>query len=154
PYVTAVGGTDLQWPLVESTHPPSTYWNAANNATTGASAKGYMPEMAWNTTCTNPLLLNIYTSYSSVEEFCNAAISPDPGLVIMGAGSGGVSDCTVNSTTDTSTTFDPSSCSGGYAKPSWQKGVTGIPADGKRDIPDVSMFASYGFQQSTGIPGT
>jgi hypothetical protein len=28
------------------------------------------------------------------------------------------------------------------AKPSWQSGVTGIPADGKRDLPDVSLTAA------------
>ena len=32
----------------------------------------------------------------------------------------------------------------GYAKPSWQSGLSGIPADGVRDIPDVSMFAGTG----------
>lgn len=28
------------------------------------------------------------------------------------------------------------------AKPSWQTGVPGIPSDGKRDVPDVSLYAS------------
>jgi hypothetical protein len=32
----------------------------------------------------------------------------------------------------------------GYRKPKWQQGVLGIPADGVRDVPDVSMFASDG----------
>ena len=32
----------------------------------------------------------------------------------------------------------------GYAKPSWQAGIAGIPADGVRDIPDVSLFAADG----------
>ena len=153
PFVTAVGGTDLQWPFVEATSPVSTYWNASNDAH-GASAKGYMPEMSWNVTCTNPLLLNVFTGYTSNEALCNDAISGDPGLVEMGSGGGGVSNCTVNSTTSSSTTWSPSSCSGGYAKPSWQTGVAGIPADGKRDLPDVSLFASYGFRQSTGVPGS
>lgn len=147
PYVTAVGGTDLQWPFTEAIHAISTYWNSTNDAH-GASAKGYMPEMSWNDTCTNPLLLNIYNSYGSSEALCNAAIDGSPGLVEMGAGSGGVSHCTTPSGTA------PSTCSGGYAKPTWQTGVTGIPADGKRDLPDVSMFAAYGFQSSTGIPGS
>jgi subtilase family serine protease len=31
----------------------------------------------------------------------------------------------------------------GYAKPSWQTGA-GVPADGVRDIPDVSLFAADG----------
>ena len=132
PYVTAVGGTDLQWPFVGATHPASTYWNSTNDSH-GASAKGYMPEMAWNDTCTNPLLLNVFSETSN-EELCNDAINGDPGLLEMASGSGGVSTI--------------------YAKPSWQAGVTGILNDGKRDLPDVSMFAAYGFQQSTGIPGS
>jgi len=133
PYVTAVGGTDLQWPFVSGEL--STYWNTSNDAH-GASAKGYMPEMAWNDTCSNPILLNVFTSYSNVEDLCNAALNSSgyTGLVEMASGSGGVSSI--------------------YSKPSWQKGVTGIPADGMRDIPDVSMFAAYGFQSSTGLPGS
>ncbi|HTQ85225.1 MAG TPA: Ig-like domain repeat protein [Candidatus Solibacter sp.] len=34
-----------------------------------------------------------------------------------------------------------------YGKPSWQSG-TGVPTDGKRDLPDVSLFASNGFTES------
>jgi hypothetical protein len=34
-----------------------------------------------------------------------------------------------------------------YSKPIWQSG-TGIPSDGKRDLPDVSLFASNGFTGS------
>ena len=60
-------------------------------------------------------------------------------------GSGGASNCTVNSTTNSTTTPNPASCSGGYAKPTWQTGVSGIPTDSKRDIPDVSFFAGNGF---------
>jgi subtilase family serine protease len=29
-----------------------------------------------------------------------------------------------------------------FPKPSWQKGVAGIPNDGKRDLPDVSLYSS------------
>ena len=155
PYVTAVGGTDLQWPFVAATHPYTTYWNTTADAH-GATAKGYMPEMSWNTTCSNPLLLSVYTSYANVEALCNAAISALPSLVEMASGGGGVSNCTVNSSTPTSTTWSPASCSGGYAKPSWQTGVAGIPADGKRDLPDIALFGSYGWGQldSTGLPGS
>jgi Pro-kumamolisin, activation domain/Abnormal spindle-like microcephaly-assoc'd, ASPM-SPD-2-Hydin len=153
PYVTAVGGTDLQWPFVQATKPISTYWNATNDVH-GATAKGYMPEMSWNGTCSNPILLNVYTAYANTEALCNAANLALPGLVQMGSGGGGVSNCTVNNTTSTSTTWFPASCSGGYAKPTWQAGVAGIPADGKRDLPDISLFGSYGFASSTGIPGS
>src|SRR6202012_1895238 len=58
-------------------------------------------------------------------------------LVQIASGSGGISNCT----TPSGTTI--ASCSGGYAKPSWQTG-TGVPADGKRDLPDVSLFAADG----------
>jgi hypothetical protein len=34
-----------------------------------------------------------------------------------------------------------------YSKPSWQSGA-GVPSDGKRDLPDVSLFASNGFTGS------
>jgi hypothetical protein len=42
PYNVAVGGTEFN-----DTASPSTYWNASNNSQM-ASAKGYIPEMAWN----------------------------------------------------------------------------------------------------------
>ena len=32
-----------------------------------------------------------------------------------------------------------------YGKPKWQMGVTGVPNDSRRDQPDVSLFASAGF---------
>jgi subtilase family serine protease len=32
-----------------------------------------------------------------------------------------------------------------YSKPNWQLGVTGMPNDSHRDLPDVSLFASSGF---------
>lgn len=38
--------------------------------------------------------------------------------------------------------------SGTYGKPSWQLGVTGMPNDNHRDLPDVSLFASPGFNGS------
>ena len=159
PYVTAVGGTDLQWPFVAATHPYTTYWNTTADVH-GATAKGYMPEMSWNTTCSNPLLLTVYTAYANVEALCNAAANSTTistwSLVEMASGGGGVSACTTNSSTPTSTTWFPNSCSGGYAKPSWQTGVAGIPADGKRDLPDISLFGSYGWGQgdNTGLPGS
>ena len=61
--------------------------------------------------------------------------------VVPVGGSGGVSACTTPNGTA------PANCSGGYAKPSWQTG-TGVPNDEKRDIPDVSLFASNGFAGS------
>ena len=47
---------------------------------------------------------------------------------------------------DNSTQSGLSASGGGasalFAKPSWQKGVAGIPNDGKRDLPDVSLYSS------------
>jgi subtilase family serine protease len=145
PYVTAVGGTDFDWN--KSTN-QSTYWNATNDPTTGASAKGYIPELPWNSTCTSSWLLAQTTATSS-EVVCNSEdkVSFLEPLVRVTGGSGGVSACT------TSTGGVLASCGGGYAKPAWQTG-TGVPADGKRDLPDVSLFASDGWPPLTGPVGS
>jgi subtilase family serine protease len=56
-------------------------------------------------------------------------------------GSGGPSGCAVGN--PTSAGIVSGSCRG-YAKPYWQN-LVGVPNDGVRDIPDVSLFASNGF---------
>jgi len=153
-YDTAVGGTDLNW-----ASSPATYWSASNNSGTGANARGYIPEVPWNDTCANPLVLPAlesdarYLGVSGVtdaESACNFLIDDSSWiltnygadlawLVDTVGGGGGASACT------TIYGGNPTTCSGGYAKPAWQTGVTGIPADGLRDLPDVSFFASSGF---------
>jgi len=145
PYVTAVGGTDFNWN--KSTN-QSTYWNATNNPVTGASAKGYIPELPWNSTCASTWLLAQTTAANS-EAVCEADDSYSflQPLVKVTGGSGGVSACT------TSTGGMFASCAGGYAKPAWQTGV-GVPADGKRDLPDVSLFASDGWPNGTALVGS
>jgi hypothetical protein len=130
PYNVAVGGTDFN-----DLSNPATYWTTNNNLTTQASALSYIPEIPWNDSCTNPLLATVGYS-SNAETNCNDSRLIN--LVSVEGGSGGVSKCT----TPTGTTA--ASCAGGYAKPSWQSG-SGVPPDGKRDIPDVSLFASNGF---------
>jgi hypothetical protein len=155
PYDTAVGGTDLNWCSTNGTAPcvAAPYWNATNSTTTGASAKGYIPEVPWNDTCTNPIAVaalnaSLKTTLTATQ-ICDgiytgqiSSATDEAGLQslvnVVGAG-GGVSACT---TSDGQTV---ASCTGGYAKPSWQANVTGIPADGKRDVPDVSFFAANGF---------
>jgi hypothetical protein len=133
PYVTAVGGTDFYWQGA-----PTTYWNSSNSASNGSSAKGYVPEEVWNSTCTSSYLV-AYFGEPSAEALCNDASDSETyyNLVVIGAGSGGISNCTAPTGSTIAT------CTGGYAKPSWQTG-TGVPADGKRDVPDVSLFASSG----------
>jgi subtilase family serine protease len=129
PYNVAVGGTDFNDPFN-----PQTYWNPTNTSPTLESAKGYIPEVPWNDSCTNPVLSQVGFS-SNAETRCNDPQLINDGLIWTVGGSGGVSNCTVNSQ-------HLGSCSGGYAKPSWQVGTLN---DGKRDLPDVSFFASNGF---------
>jgi subtilase family serine protease len=158
PFNTAVGGTDFNWGSAAAT-----YWSAANSSTTTASALGYVPEVPWNNTCVNPLVLPpiegdaAYLGVSGVEDAesaCNfiaynwSNILNNYGvdlawLLDTVGGGGGPSNCTLSNQGYVST------CSGGYAKPAWQGNVPGIPADGKRDLPDVSFFASNGFLGSS-----
>ncbi|MGA7224922.1 MAG: S53 family peptidase [Candidatus Acidiferrales bacterium] len=132
PYNVAVGGTDFN----EFTN-PSQYWNSTNS-NTGASAKGYIPETTWNDSCTNAVWGTLGGLSTNAEANCNNA-SIAANIAPVG-GSGGVSGCTTSQGTI-------ASCSGGYPKPSWQTG-TGVPADNKRDVPDVSLFAGDGFAGS------
>jgi hypothetical protein len=131
PYNVAVGGTDFN----DFTN-PGTYWSTTNNPTTQESALKYIPESTWNDSCTNAIWETFSQLSTNPETNCN---NPQLNDVIIVAGSGGVSKCTTPSGST------PSSCSGGYARPAWQTGSGGFSSDGKRDIPDVSLFASNGF---------
>jgi len=139
PYNVAVGATDFN-----DVNNPGTYWSASNNGTTQLSALGYIPEMTWNDTCTNTFVYQDILGDSTALDGCNdiadqQILYDDYGIVVTNpvGGSGGMSNCT---------TYDgsnPLSCTGGYAKPSWQTGA-GVPNDGKRDLPDLSLFGSDG----------
>jgi subtilase family serine protease len=125
PYVTAVGGTDFS---DEVTGVSSTYF-AAHNRKGLESALSYVPEIAWNDNCTSPVLLGYLnaagmTTAGSPLAFCNSDVGANF-LDIVGGGGG---------------------ASAVYAKPDWQAvAIEGMPNDGVRDVPDVSMFASGGF---------
>ncbi len=139
PYNVAVGGTDFSDVLNGTTN---TYWNRTNTAAYG-SAVSYIPEIPWNDSCAGSLVVG-YMGYSTpygANGFCNSNIALQDGFVVVGAASGGPSNCA----TGAPSTFGVSNgtCKG-YAKPVWQSGVSGIPNDGVRDLPDVSMFASDG----------
>jgi subtilase family serine protease len=144
PYNVAVGGTDFN----DATN-PTTYWNSSNpSTTTEASVKGYIPETTYNDTCTNTIIESLIGSGGDIEADCNevATESNLDFLVEPGGGGGGVSACITSNfdTTNGDGTF--ASCSGGYAKPSWQSALT--VADGKRDMPDFSIFAGDGTIQN------
>jgi phosphodiesterase/alkaline phosphatase D-like protein len=136
PYNVAVGGTDLNW--INSS---ASYWNSTN-ATNGSSAKGYIPEVPWNRTCVSNAVDDAIGGTAlgfDEEQTCQALLNNelDLDLVTVAGGTGGVSACTTPGGTT------PATCTGGYAKPLWQTGA-GVPADGKRDVPDLSLFASGG----------
>ena len=118
PYNVATGGTDFL-DTVEGTN--STYWSKSNSPT-GKSAKSYVPEMPWDDSCASSILFGFF-GYNSGVSFCNSAIGSSFLNIVGGSGA-------------------PSFV---YSKPYWQTGIIGMPNDGKRDLPDVSLFASNGF---------
>lgn len=124
PFNVAVGGTDFNDVGVEPT-----YWNTTNASSTQTSAKSYIPETTWNYTCADTGSLTNCGNVPSDD-------AANPGIDLS-AGSGGPSTCS----------SQVGNFCGGYAKPSWQTGA-GVPADGVRDIPDISLFASDGFNGS------
>ena len=114
PFNVALGGTDFQ-----NGASPSIYWSTTGTAT--ESAKSYIPEETWNSSCAA-------TATSGSLGTCTATIINTDSLSDLGidltGGSGGQSAFpTIN------------------AKPAWQTGV--VPsADTGRDIPDVSLFSA------------
>jgi len=131
PYNVSVGGTDFN-DLTTS----ATYWNPTNNANQ-ANAKGYIPEMTWNDTCTNSEVFSFFGT-TGAEQTCNNINAQGDGLLFVAGGSGGSSNCT------SSNGATQGSCTGGYAKPPWQV-APGMPPGSNRNVPDVSLFASNGF---------
>jgi hypothetical protein len=126
PYNIAVGGTDF-YALIESF---STYVSTSSGSYY-QTAKKYIPESTWNdsTTQNGEIIDNIPLTGSDAN---------------IAAGSGGKSSCSTNSTTYNSNGDSVwGSCTSGYSKPTWQTGI-GVPLDGVRDIPDVSMMSGNG----------
>ena len=118
PYNVATGGTDFL-DTAENANPQ--YWRSSNSAT-GKSARSYIPETPWNDTCAGSVFYE-YAGYSDPISFCNSTLGAS--FLDIGGGSGAPSFV--------------------YSKPYWQQGVFGVPQDGARDLPDVSLFASNGF---------
>ncbi len=134
PWNIAVGGTDFYYSDYASGAPSAaTLWNATNDNNLG-SLKAPLPEQVWN----DPLGFDALV-------FNNTYFLPN-----IEAGSGGASGC-INSTVAAAGAALPFVCNPvsttttltGYAKPSWQNGP-GVPADGVRDLPDVSLFSGNG----------
>ena len=124
PYNVAVGGTDLN---ITSSN-IANYFTVTNTPNTNSSALSYVPETTWNYSC----------AAAGSPTGCTPPPSTtylDEGVYLI-AGSGGASNCT-----NPTGAFPNFSCSGKIPKPSWQTG-TGVPNDGARDVPDVSLLAT------------
>ncbi len=124
PWNIGVGGTDIY--LSDYATGGSSlagYWANTNDASLGSLQKPFT-EQPWNA---SQFGLN-----STVYDPLSYATT-----VTVGGG-GGASSCVYSS-------FDPNTyqttCYSGWPKPSYQVGP-GVPADGVRDVPDVSLFAS------------
>jgi subtilase family serine protease len=115
-----------------------------------------------------------YTGYQGTVPGLGSTYPYGEYLLEVVGGSGGASSCVVNTTNPASSTLGSCTAStgagstgvtsnpdtgasqasvatynNGWPKPSWQTGVTGIPTDGVRDVPDVSFFAADGFLSSS-----
>jgi hypothetical protein len=118
PWSVAVGGTDFFYSNYASgISSAAPFWNQTNDSSSG-SLKASLPEQPWDA----PFGLNIITNSGSIL-----------------AGGGGASSCVQSTTGPSGETV----CAAGYPKPNWQSGP-GVPKDGVRDLPDVSLFASAG----------
>jgi trimeric autotransporter adhesin len=138
PYNVAVGGTDFYysaWNQGSSAINDQlmTYWKSSNgsfvtsNNTPAVSILGVIPEQPWND---SQFGLNIIP-YQTGE------------ATTIAGGGGGASNC-VTFTSD-------GNCLAGYSKPAWQSG-TGVPSDGVRDLPDLSLFAADGSSNASFYP--
>ncbi len=122
PFTVGVGGTDFA--ALTANYPASfnQYMDPAGSVPPYyGSVAGYIPESIWNDSTESNTTLD-------------QNVANDQNLNIIGAG-GGSSNCSSVTSNDR--------CISGYAKPAYQGNLT--PADGARDIPDVSLFASNGF---------
>lgn len=115
PFNVSVGGTQFREQGMDDK-----YWLATNRSDL-SSAIGYIPEAVWN-------------------ESCDPTLDPDfcffTGSFLLSSSSGGPSSCSTSTATETGIT-----CVSGHPKPSWQAGI-GVPDDGVRDIPDLSLAAA------------
>ena len=136
PWNISVGGTDFYYSSYNGAAAAqdtqlATYWNLTSTSQPVTSLLTRIPEQPWN----NAFGLNLYTA---------GVYNPAKFPITIVAGSGGASSCTSGTEAADGTI---ASCEGGYPKPSWQTGA-GVPADGARDLPDVSLYAANGMNDS------
>ncbi len=121
-YNTSLGGTDFYDTALGQN---ATYWNASNKHGL-ASAKSYVPEIPWDNSCASSIISKYLGFGSDALASCNSTAT-HTGLPFVQNDVGGTGGQSIL-----------------FSKPDWQTGVLGIPNDGVRDQPDVSLFASNG----------
>lgn len=136
PYNVAVGGTDFNDFGGPNGITKSQHWSQSNDPTTRSSALSYIPEMVWNDSCANTEIYRALGFYDALTA-CHSDQAYNYNMVTVTGGGGGVSSCT------DAPDYNPYNCEGGYDRPSWQN-VAGIPDNGKRNLPDVSLFSGDG----------
>ena len=141
PYNISVGGTDFGYTPLGT---PGVYFNSTNG-TNFQTANTYIPEVPWNDSCAGSLYA-AYLGFPSVgpNSLCNSGTyinSVRPRSLQVAGGGGGPSACAFG--TRAVAGVVGGTCAG-YPKPSWQN-LLGVPNDGVRDTPDVSLMASNGF---------
>ncbi len=140
PFNIAVGGTDYD---VLATNFLTYALPTSSNRTNYSSALGYIPEEPWNNSTDANGQLSANTPYKDPT-------TGDTNIVAAGGGAsscvlpqydshGNLTGCGIESGTVT-----------GWPKPSWQTGGNlNIPADGVRDLPDLSLLAANGLYGAT-----
>ncbi len=120
-----------------------------------------------NPTTPEEICTTIYEGWSAINGFFENAYGVQvdlSGFVDTVGGGGGASGCVASTSTSTTSTCTAGATStgattnpdtgaaqaslplvnDGWPKPWWQIGIPGVPSDGVRDIPDVSLFSGDG----------
>ena len=121
-YNTSLGGTDFYDTALGQN---AKYWSA-KNMVGKSSAMSYVPEIPWDNSCSSSVIVK-YLGYKTALASCNSTTG-NTGVPFVQNDVGGTGGQSIL-----------------FPKPSWQNiGVPGVPNDGVRDQPDVSLFASNG----------
>ncbi|HWZ84036.1 MAG TPA: protease pro-enzyme activation domain-containing protein [Terriglobales bacterium] len=137
-YVTGVGGTLI--PAIAPNEYGSTFWNPTNTSD-GGSAKGYIPEQAWNDAQEIGLLCSQTPPPSKCGGITNWATAQTN--IGISSGGGGVSNCV--------TVDNNGVCTSGFPRPAWQQNIAipgtipGQTTSPTRLTPDVSLLGSPNF---------
>jgi trimeric autotransporter adhesin len=147
PFNVAVGGTDFFYSAFNQGDTAidtqlAQYWSTtASNSAPAASliaANAPIPEQPWNDSQYGDDLISYYNQIAGQQD------------TSMAGGGGGASNCSSGAGSGTG---EWTSCTTGYAKPAWQQALVGVPGSGMpndsaRDLPDVSLFAANGLNDS------